>query len=77
MHRLADTSPVAIRWGVTLTADDLTGWTIARLRNVRATCEHALDEPALLPSPANRLWLALVNAEIARRMIGAAEDIAA
>ncbi len=58
----------AIRCSMPLLADDLTGWTLPRLRNVREACERALDSPALWPAPANRVWLAWINAEIAARL---------
>ncbi len=52
-----------------LAPDDLTGWTMLRLRSVRAACEHALETPALWPAKDNRLWLAWLNAEIAARLL--------
>ncbi len=51
-----------------LAPDDLTGWTMPRLRNVRAACEYALDMPALWPRPEDRVFLAWLNAEIAARL---------
>jgi hypothetical protein len=34
----------------------------------RAHYEASLDDPPLLPVPAARVWLAIVNAEIAARL---------
>jgi hypothetical protein len=42
--------------------------TVRQLRVARAHYEASLDDPPLLPVPAARVWLAIVNAEIAARL---------